>query len=161
MAAGAKVAPAEAIKQIEALGALIGPVETGSPLLAVEWVSGAGQITDEQVAKLLPLAANITDLNLSDTKITDEALKVIAKFTRLTRLNLSNTAVTDAGIAHLKPLANLSYLNLHSTDVSDTALTSLTGLRKLRNVYLWKTRVTPDTAGKFQKSIPELSVEME
>jgi hypothetical protein len=64
-------------------------------------------------------------------------------------------------VAHLKTLTNLSYLNLHSTNVSDTALTSLTPLRKLRQVYLWKTRVTPASATKFAKSIPDLNVTLE
>ncbi len=58
----------------------------------------------------------------------------------------------------MKTLTNLSYLNLHSTNVSDAALTSLAPLRKLRQVYLWKTRVTPSQAATFAKSIPDLKV---
>lgn len=160
LAAGAKLPPAEAIAEVEKLGALVGPVSTGSPLLRVEWVSGASQITDKEIALLGSLSANINELDLSNTKITDAALAVIGKCTRLTWLNLSNTAVSDAGLASLKGLSNLDYLNLHSTSVTDNGLAALKDLRKLRSVYLWKTRVTPDAAARFAKSIPDLQVEI-
>jgi hypothetical protein len=161
LAAGAGPAPEAAKEAVRKLGALVTSVVTDSPLLRVEWVSGASMVTDKEITTLLPIAGNISELDLSDTKITDEALTTIGKFPRLTWLNLNNTAITDAGVAHLKTLTNLSYLNLHSTNVSDTALTSLTPLRKLRQVYLWKTRVTPASATKFAKSIPDLNVTLE
>ncbi len=161
LAAGAGPAPAAAQEAIRKLGASVAPVVTGSPLLRVEWVSGASMVTDKEVAALVQIGGNISELDLSDTKITDEALATIGKFPRLAWLNLNNTSVTDAGIAQLKGLSNLSYLNLHSTNVSDTALGSLTSLRKLRQVYLWKTRVTPGEATKFAKSIPDLKVTLD
>lgn len=161
LAAGAGPAPAAAQEAIRKLGALVTPVATDSPLLRVEWVSGASMVTDKEVAALVQIGGNISELDLSDTKITDEALATLGKFPRLTWLNLNNTAVTDAGVAHLKTLSNLSYLNLHSTNVSDTALVSLAPLRKLRQVYLWKTRVTPGEATKFSKSIPDLKVTLD
>lgn len=161
LAAGATVAPEAAKQKIASLGALVTPIVKDSPLLRIEWVSGAGAVTDKQVAELAAISGNISELDLSETKITDEALATVAKFPRLTWLKLNDTAVTDAGIAKLKGLANLNYLNLHSTNVSDTSLTTLTGLRKLRQVYLWRTRVTPNEAAKFAKTIPDLHVQLE
>ncbi|RYD33937.1 MAG: hypothetical protein EOP86_12185 [Verrucomicrobiaceae bacterium] len=161
LAAGTTVAPEAAKQKISSLGALVTPVVKDSPLLRIEWVSGAGAIGDKEVAELAAVAGNISELDLSGTKITDEALTTVAKFPRLTWLKLNGTAVTDAGVAKLKGLVNLNYLNLHSTNVSDTSLTTLTGLRKLRQVYLWKTRVTPAEAAKFAKSIPDLRVALE
>lgn len=161
LAAGATVAPEAAIEKISSLGALVTPIVKGSPLLRIEWISGAGAVTDKEIATLAAIAGNVGELDLSDTKITDDALSTVGKFPRLTWLKLNNTAVTDAGISHLKGLVNLNYLNLHSTNVSDNALTSLSGLRKLRQVYVWKTRVTPAKAASFAKSIPDLSVQLE
>ena len=158
LSAGATAAPEAAKEAVRQLGALVSPVAVGSPLLRVEWVSGASAITDQQIALLAPLAGSLAELDLSDTKITDAALATVAKFPRLTWLNLNNTAVSDAGIAPLQTLLNLSYLNLHSTNVSDAALPGLAPLRKLRQVYLWKTRVSPAEAAKFAKSIPDLKV---
>ncbi|MES2709731.1 MAG: c-type cytochrome domain-containing protein [Verrucomicrobiota bacterium] len=161
LASGATVAPEAAKAKIASLGALVTPIVKDSPLLRIEWISGAGAVGDKEVAELAAISGNIAELDLSETKITDEALTTVARFPRLTWLKLNDTAVSDAGIAKLKGLANLNYLNLHSTNVSDTALTSLTGLRKLRQVFLWKTRVTPGEAAKFAKSIPDLRVQLE
>jgi hypothetical protein len=161
LASGAGPAPAAAQDAIRKLGALVTPVMADSPLLRVEWISGASQVTDKEVTELIQIGGNISELDLSDTKITDEALATLGKFPRLAWLNLSKTAVTDAGVAQLKTLTNLSYLNLHSTNVSDSALATLTPLRKLRQVYLWKTRVTPGEAVKFSKTIPDLKVTLD
>lgn len=161
LTAGAGPAPAAAQDAIRKLGALVTPVTTDSPLLRVEWVSGASLVTDKEITALVQIGGNISELDLSDTKITDEALTTIGKFPRLAWLNLNNTAISDAGLAHLKTLTNLSYLNLHSTNISDTALASLTPLRKLRQIYLWKTRVTPANASKFAKTIPDLKVTLD
>ena len=161
LTAGAGPAPAAAQDNIRKLGALVTPVTADSPLLRVEWISGASMVTDKEITALVQIGGNISELDLSDTKITDAALTTLGKFPRLSWLNLNNTAVTDAGIAHLRTLTNLSYLNLHSTNVSDTALASLTPLRKLRQVYLWKTRVTSANATKFAKSIPDLKVTLD
>jgi Leucine-rich repeat (LRR) protein len=161
LATGAGPAPAAAQDAIRRLGALVTPVSTGSPLLRVEWVSGASLVTDKEVTALTSIGSNISELDLSDTKITDEALATLSKFPRLTWLNLNSTAVTDAGIAHLKGLTHLTSLNLHSTNISDTALPSLAPLRKLRQVFLWKTRVTPAEATKFAKSIPDLKITLD
>ena len=161
LTAGAGPAPAAAQDAIRKLGSLVTPVTTDSPLLRVEWVSGASLVTDKEITALVQIGGNISELDLSDTKITDEALTTIGKFPRLAWLNLNNTAITDAGLAHLKTLTNLSYLNLHSTNISDTALASLTPLRKLRQIYLWKTRVTPANATKFAKTIPDLKVTLD
>lgn len=161
LATGATVAPEAAIAKISSIGALVTPIVKGSPLLRIEWISGAGAVTDKEIDTLAAIAGNVGELDLGNTKITDGALTTVSKFPRLTWLKLNNTAVTDAGIAHLTGLVNLNYLNLHSTNVSDNALTSLSGLRKLRQVYVWKTRVTPAKAASFAKSIPDLSVQLE
>ena len=154
LAAGVSVVPAEALQKVASLGGIAGPVALGSKLLRVEWVSGNSGITDKEAANLKALGPNITELDLSSTKITDETLKLIGTFTRLTRLDLSTTAITDAGLAQLGKLTNLESLNLHDTAISDAGIAALKPLRKLKKVYLWKTRVTESSAGDLQKSIP-------
>jgi len=161
LTAGAGPAPAAAQDAIRKLGALVTPIMAESPLLRVEWISGASAITDKEIAQLTSIGGNIAELDLSGTKVTDESLVTIGKYPRLSWLNLHDTAVTDAGITHLKGLTHLSWLNLHSTNVSDAALANLTPLRKLRQVYLWKTRVTPGEATKCAKTIPDLKVTLE
>ncbi len=161
LAAGVADAPAEVISKLAAQGAIVNPVTPDSKLLSIAWVSSTSQVGDKDVQMLQALAANITELDVSDTKITDASLAVIATFPRLTKLNISNTAVTDTGIASLKTLTNLDYLAAHSTSLSDASLDTLKGLRKLKNVYLWKTRVSASAAGNLQKAIPGSSISVE
>ena len=161
LAAGVTEAPAEVIAKLAKLGAVVHPATADSKLLCINWVSTPSQVGDKEVEMLKPLGPNITELDLSDTKITDAALAVIGTFPRLTKLNVSNTAVSDTGIASLKGLANLDYLAAHSTSVSNASLETLKSLRKLKNVYLWKTRVSPSSAGELQKALPGSMVSVE
>jgi hypothetical protein len=161
LAAGLTAPPADVISKITALGAVVHPNAPDSKLLCVEWVATPGQVGDRQVELLRPLGPNITELDLSDTKITDASLAVIGTFPRLTKLNVSNTGITDAGLASLKACTNLDWLGAHSTSVSDGGLESLKGLRKLKHVYLWKTRVSPSSAAALQKAIPGSAVSVE
>ena len=161
LAAGVTEAPADVIKKVAGLGAVVGPVTTDSKLLRVEWVANASSVTDKEVEMLKPLGANITELDLSNTRITDASLAIIGTFTRLTRLSIGGTAVTDAGIASLKGLVNLDTLNAHSTQVSDAALSTLQSLRKLKRVYFWKSRVSADGAKTLQKSLPDSMVSVD
>jgi Leucine-rich repeat (LRR) protein len=147
--------------KLNALGAVVHPAATGSKLVSVAWVSSTSQVGDKEVDLLKPLGANITDLDLSDTKITDAAMTVIGTFPRLTKLNISNTSITDAGIASLKRLPNLDFLSAHSTSISDASIDTLKGMRKLKNVYLWKTRVSAASAGTLQKALPGSTVSVE
>ncbi|HEX2750859.1 MAG TPA: c-type cytochrome domain-containing protein [Verrucomicrobiales bacterium] len=153
--------PADVIAKLNAGGAIVTPAATGSKLLSVAWVSSTSQVNDKDVEMLIPLAPNITDLDLSDTKITDAAMAVIGTFPRLTKLNISNTGVTDAGIASIKKLTNIDYLAAHSTSISDASMDVLKGMRKLKNVYLWKTRVSAASAGTLQKALPGSTVSVE
>ena len=58
----------------------------------------ANKASDEDLLALLPLKANIVELNLSRSAVTDEGLASVGKMTNLTHLHLNNTVVTDVGI---------------------------------------------------------------
>jgi hypothetical protein len=153
--------PADVIAKLSNMGVIVTPASTGSKLLSVAWVSSTSQVGDKDVEMLAPLAPNITDLDLSDTKVTDAAMAVVGTFPRLTKLNISNTGIGDAGIASLKKLPNLDYLAAHSTSISDASIDVLKGMRKLKNVYLWKTRVSSTSAGTLQKALPGSTVSVD
>ncbi len=158
LAAGLSVPPEDAIKKLKALGAVVHPVAPESKLLAVAFVATPSAIGDKEMELLKPLAPNITDLDLSDTKVTDAGMAVVGSCTRLTKLNLSGTGVTDTGIAALKGCTNLDWFAAHSTGVGSGSLETLKSLRKLKNVFLWKTRVDSSSAADLQKALPGSSV---
>jgi Leucine-rich repeat (LRR) protein len=74
---------------------------------------GASQITDvglKEVAKY----QNLTHLVLAYTQITDEGLKEVAKLQKLEQLMLLDTKITDEGAAELKKALPKLELFLHS-----------------------------------------------
>ncbi|MFQ5734849.1 MAG: hypothetical protein ACE5KM_23185, partial [Planctomycetaceae bacterium] len=57
---------------------------------------------DDDVAVLEDAAfSDVTEVDLSGTHITDDALKYVKSLKKLAKLNLNNTNITDAGLAHL------------------------------------------------------------
>ena len=64
----------------------------------------------------------VTSLNLSDTKITDEGLKEVAKLQQIELLYLERTQITDAGLMEVAKLQKLSGLDLTGTKTTDAGL---------------------------------------
>ncbi|HZL35481.1 MAG TPA: c-type cytochrome domain-containing protein [Tepidisphaeraceae bacterium] len=151
---------AGAIEKLRQAGALCLPLAQGTNLLSVEFTSNANQITDQQLALLDPLAAQVYDLNLANTKVTDNGLKSLEGMKNLHRLHLEKTPITDGGLVHLKGLTGLEYLNLYNTAVTDAGLTQLDGLKSLKNVYLWQSKVTESGAKDLKKALPQVAVDM-
>jgi Planctomycete cytochrome C len=161
LSAGLTEPSVEAMKKLQSLGADVHLSQTDSKLVSVAFVQSTSQIGDKEMEFLRPLAANITDLDLSDTKVTDAAMQIAGTMPRLTKLNVSSTSVTDAGLAAIKGCVNLDTIIAHSTGISDGGLETLKGLKKLKRVFLWKTRVTSTSAADLQKALPGSTVSIE
>jgi Leucine-rich repeat (LRR) protein len=149
------------MKKLQSLGAVVHPIAPDSKLIAVAFIATPSAITDKEMELLAPLAPNINDLDLSDTKITDAGMAVVGNCIRLTKLNISGTAVTDAGVASLKHCTNLDWFAAHNTAVSDATIATLKNFKKLKSVYLWKTRVGASSASELQKALPGASITVE
>jgi len=85
---------------------------------------------------------NLTELNLSDTTVTDAELMHLEQLTKLEILELGFTKVTDAGLGHLKRLTNLTDLDLSCTEVTNAGLVDLGQLTKLEVLNLGATVIT-------------------
>ncbi len=114
----------------------------------------AKQVNDEQIIELLKNCANLNQLVVKSTKITEEGLQVINHLTNLQTLNLSGcTAFTSLNLAALTKLQTLNlsgckaltslnlagFTSLETLDLSNCrALTSLilVGLTNLRSLLL-------------------------
>jgi Leucine-rich repeat (LRR) protein len=83
------------------------------------------------LADLTPLKgmnlAGLTDLDLTNTKVTDAEMVCFKDCKALTKLYLQNMEVSDAGLAHFKDCKNLTKLHLQNTKVSDAGLAHLKG----------------------------------
>jgi hypothetical protein len=91
------------------------------------------------------------NVNLSNSRITDDALALIASMDDLFVLDLSNTKITDKGIAHLAYHPKLSNVILSGTKVTNGVLSHLSTLRSLDQVCVDQTAVTPEAITRFAK----------
>jgi uncharacterized membrane protein len=111
------------------------------------------KVSDADLKELLPLKANIVELNLAKSPVTDAGLETIGEMTNLTHLHLNNTSITNAGLAYLTNLYQLEYLNLYGTNVTDEGVAHLHKLKHLKKVFLWETGVTREEVEALHKSI--------
>jgi hypothetical protein len=147
-----------AVGALEAIGVKVMPVAAQNGYVLVNAINATG-FSDKEAELLLPLKSNITWLKLSNTQISDEALKTIAQLPGLTRLQLENTAVTDAGLQILAECKSLMYLNLVGTKVTAKGLQALQKNKALRELYVYKSAVTPAEAAALQKSMPNTRID--
>lgn len=144
----------------EDLGIVVLPIAQDNPGLSFTAVNVVDKFGDAELAKFDPIAANLLDVNIARTKVTDAGLATLGKMTNLTRLRAEKTGITDGGMDHLKGLANLRYLNLYGTKVTDAGLMKLAELKNLRRVYAWQTGVTKEGAAKLHAKLPEVLINL-
>ena len=99
------------------------------------------QVTDAGLAHLKGLSG-LQALNLSDTQVTDAGLVHLKGLSGLRTLYMGGTQVTDAGLVYLKGLSGLETLHLTGTQVTDAGLAHLKSLSGLQTLFLWRTQVT-------------------
>lgn len=99
-----------------------------------------GLLSMAQVLGALP-ADSVLCLDLSNTLVSDDDLKLVARFHNLRRLDLDNTDISDAGIKHLASLTKLEALNLNKTRCNGSYLSALAGLKNLRFLRIGKSDI--------------------
>lgn len=150
----------EDVAAAEEAGALVISLYAGSHELRASFPSSRDQVTDETVAKLVPLAPQLVELDVSGTAITDEVATSLAQLRNLDTLHLERTAIGDRTVAVLVDMPYLQYLNLHSTQVTDESLEALKSVPTLRKLYLWQTPVSYEAAKALEQATPGLTVNL-
>lgn len=102
-----------------------------------------------------------SDLNLSNSQITDAGMEHLNGLTGLTSLDIRNTQLTDAGLEHIKNLTELSFLELDNTKVTDAGLKHLKGLTKLSELNLNNTQITDAGLQELKTSLPKCQISNE
>ena len=129
-----------------------------SALLVFTAVSLRGSLDDAAFKKLEPVCNQLVTVDLSATKITDQAVKQLASAKNLRLIRLAETGVTDASIDTLLKLTNLESVNLYGTAVTDAGVAKLSGLPKLKRLYLWKTAVSPEAIKVLKEKLPNCQI---
>jgi len=131
----------EVIDKLLAKGVKVVPVAEQKNQLIINAINYPA-FSDADGSLLRELGANVAELKLGGTQISDAILEDIGQLSGLRRLSLENTTVTDRGLERLKDCQQLRYLNLVNTQVTDGGIDALHGLPQLREVYLYGTKVT-------------------
>jgi uncharacterized protein (TIGR02996 family) len=103
-------------------------------------VRGGGEVGPE-LASLAGLA-QLRELDLSGSEVTEGGLTALAELTQIRALDLHGTRVTDTGLQALNRLVKVRELNLSNTLVGDAGLAALAGLTQLQELDLSDTAVT-------------------
>ncbi|HEV8112655.1 MAG TPA: c-type cytochrome domain-containing protein [Planctomycetota bacterium] len=162
-AAPAPVADAAPSKAIEALRAKLVHAETiakDSNLLIISFSAVAKDTGDAEAQALLePILAEVAELSLARSKITDASMALCARMPNLSRLDVRDTGVTDAGIADLAGHAQLAELVLARTHLSDAAVDALLKLPALKKVFVWNSGLSVQGLARLRLQRPELAIE--
>ncbi len=129
-----------------------------SSLLTFTAVSLRGNLDDAGFGKLEALAPHLVTIDLSATKITDQAVGKLVTAKNLRLIRLAETAVTDASIETLLKLPSLESINLYGTKVTDAGVSKLSGMPNLKRLYLWKTAVTPEAIKALKEKLPKCEI---
>lgn len=95
--------------------------------------------------------AMISDIDLSDTKISDDGLrKLVALPLRIVRL--SDTRIGDTGARHLSEIKTVEILNINGTKITDMGIKSLATLPRLRHLNISHTSTTSQSLAELDAS---------
>ncbi|MEX2310666.1 MAG: hypothetical protein WD738_24075 [Pirellulales bacterium] len=114
-------------------------------------------LTGGQLARLELFApSSLWSLDLTNSGITDESLRFVARFANVQSLSLANDTyatgeripgrpqnqMSDAGFAKLRGMRELRSIQLGGTDVTDECVTYLLLMPNLKCIYLDGTKIT-------------------
>ncbi|MGE4549790.1 MAG: c-type cytochrome domain-containing protein, partial [Opitutales bacterium] len=161
LAASANVRPLgpDTISIASKNGAQVTPLAQNHPFVRIEFVSIAGSITDSEIGRIISTVRfNLTQLDLSKTKVTDKGMLNVGKCRNLTHLNLRQTQIGDDGLSGLRSLENLWYLNLLNTKVTNRGLSTLAEIKSLKEIYLWQSNVTLSGVQELRAALPNTKI---
>lgn len=89
-------------------------------------------VTDEIISFLVPYLDKVTEINLTNTDISDEGVNMLSSVTQLKYLKLKDTNITAGCIHAITKLKNLEELHLGSINADCTDLLPLSELSALK-----------------------------
>ena len=133
-------------------GFMIYPIFRQSSLLEVKY-TGKGK---PDLKLLQEVKKQVVWLDLSNTGLRNEDLKIVGQLENLFKLNLSKNDISDQGITALGKLKHLTEINLYKTKVSTEALNQILQMPNINKIYVWETELPPlylDSIAKMKPAI--------
>ena len=125
------------LNKITNQGFVINKIVFGQPYLRVTYAKSDQAITSKAMRSLIAISDQLIELNLQESKLTDEVAKSFPKLKSLKILRLDQTNITDRALDFLKELSSLEVLNLFNTEISNEGLTGLLDYIQPEKVYFW------------------------
>jgi hypothetical protein len=130
------------------------------------WLLGRDYFFDVEVAHLrsnihlrqLTVFEHLSDLDLHDTSIRDDDLRILSLLPELHSVNLSGTKVTDAGMREIASNANIHFLSIRDTRVTEEGLRHLLALTELKVLYVGRQFKSTPIVEELKKRFPKLVV---
>ena len=129
-----------------------------SALVTFTAVSLRGNLDDALFKKLASLTPQLVTVDLSATKVTDQAVAQLAGAKNLRLIRLAETGITDGAIDTLLKLPSLESINLYGTKVTDAGVSKLATMPNLKRLYLWQTAVTPEAIKALKEKLPNCEI---
>jgi uncharacterized membrane protein len=129
-----------------------------SELVTFTAVSLRGNLDDAGFKKLASITPLFVTVDLSATKVTDQAVAQLATAKDLRLIRLAETGITDASIDTLLKLPALESINLYGTKVTDAGVSKLASMPNLKRLYLWQTAVTPEAVKALKEKLPSCEI---
>jgi len=115
------------------------------------------RVDDDAVASLAAMP-ELAKLNLYDTAVTGANLGQFARRGKLVWLNIDKTQVTDASLPQVAQIQSLTWLHLGRCDVTDDGIQVLAALENLQALTLTRTQVTRAGATTLKESLPACEI---
>jgi len=148
------------IQQLRSITVEFFKTADGEGLRCVASVEPDLGMNDEDLLALEVIASKLVWLDLSKGNLTDVALPRLSTLSNLRRLYLEdNQGVTSRGVSNLSALGKLQCLNLVGTSLDDSVVDTLSGMSGLREVYLWRSGVSPDAVQRLRAARPDMLVQ--
>jgi len=103
----------------------------------------------------------IENLDLQDTRVSDDGLCVLERLPNLKYLRLKeNAQLSNACIPYLLKLKQLADLQIHETAIDQRGLNQLVGMDALRDICLdvWKNNYSFDDLSDLSRRMPECTI---
>lgn len=142
-------------------GLLVRAVSLDDPHLVIGLRSPGTVLSAGSFAALAEAAPFIVDLNLAGADVDDDELALLGPLPVVTHLRLARNRLSDRALGPLAALPRLEHLNLYgNSKVTDDGLEKLAAAPSLRELYLWQTAVTNESAARLRERRPALVVDL-
>jgi hypothetical protein len=154
------VAPADSavLHRLENSGVMVIPVSRTSNYLSVNFIS-AISIPDSLYRLLGNLRQQVVSIKIDGQALPDSAIAGIARCTQLRKLFLTNGKVSEAGLAMLARLPHLQVLNLAGTPVTAKGLAAFSGNKAMKRIFLYQSGVTAADWPNLSQSLKGIALD--